>query len=78
MPAPTERTEPESMEQTTNGLGEGRAKRYRVTYTDLKGQKQRDDFFMRRNAILHLNSLILDYGIADAKLRTLPKPKVVS
>lgn len=42
--------------------------RYRVKWTDHNNQKQWMDFYNREVAIRRLNVLVLDFGIADAKL----------
>jgi hypothetical protein len=60
-----------AVEQTTK-----QEPRYRITWTDFLGGKNTRDFYTRKSAVLSLNSLILDMGIANAKLRLLPRKKV--
>ena len=56
------------MEQTS-----GLVLKYRVTWTRDGGEKMRQDFWSRKGAIALLNTLVLDCGYADVKLRNIPK-----
>lgn len=45
---------------------------YLITWTDGDGTQLTKTFRTRFQAVLFLNVLVLDYGVADAKLRKLP------
>jgi hypothetical protein len=52
------------------------AYRFRVTFTNEVGVKVINRFLSREGAIRFLNSVILDYGYANAKLTRIARKKV--